>query len=268
MVGRRTGGLLRDIDAFTDTGAGQRWVSAPGPDALPLVCVPHAGAGTAVFHGWQSLLPEGVTPWPLRLPGRESRLGEAPTTRAQQLAEIAAAALAPRLAEPFALYGHSMGALIAYELACALRDGHGLHAELLAVSGRPAPHLPRRFPPVHELPDAEFVEALDRTYQGLPAALKESPEMLRLYLPVLRADLTLLETYRYSPREPLLSPIAVFGAHDDPTTDESELRAWADLTRGGSTLHLIEDGGHFFPQKRQRAFTEALGAELARLFVP
>jgi surfactin synthase thioesterase subunit len=271
---------LRDTDAVmsaaADADAFERWVAVPGPragvdsraGALPLVCVPNAGAGAAVYHGWDRLLPEGVTAWPLRLPGRESRLREAASTRAQEVATAAAAAVATRLTEPFALYGHSMGALIAYELACVLRDEHGLHADLLAVSSRPAPHLPRRLPPVHGLSDAEFVAALDRTYQGLPDVLKDSPEMLRFYLPVLRADLTLLETYRHAPREPLLCPIAVFGALDDLTAGEAELRAWAELTRGGSSLHMFEDGGHFFPQTRRQAFADALGGELARLLVP
>ncbi|WP_180929727.1 thioesterase II family protein [Streptomyces sp. AJS327] len=257
----------------TDHTTLTRWVAGlattrPPGATLPLVCVPHAGGGTATYQTWASTLPEEVTPWPLRLPGRESRRAEPRPLRMEDVVDPAAAALAPHLTEPFALYGHSLGALIAYELAHALRDRFGLEADLLAVSARRAPHLAPSGPPVHHLPDAELVTAVERTYQGMPTAILEDPEILSVYLPVLRADLTVLETYRHRQRPRLRCPVTVFGARDDTTVAESELAAWSDLSAGPTTLRQRDDGGHFFPQSHRTWLTGHLSQDLLRLSVP
>ncbi|MGW8066611.1 thioesterase II family protein [Streptomyces ziwulingensis] len=225
-----------------------RWVLRPAPrPALPLrlVCVPYAGGGTAAFQGWGELLPETVEPWVLRLPGREARYREQPRTDVSVLVKEAAAVLAPALDGPYALFGHSLGALIAFELARELRHSHGRPPVHLAVSARSAPHLPLRHAVVHRLPDDLLLEALDQRFHAIPPAIRDDPQMRALYLPALRADVTLLETYVHTPAPPLSCPVTAYGGRDDPEFGPGELDGWRRHTASAFRLRTFP-GGHFF----------------------
>ncbi|MER5218568.1 alpha/beta fold hydrolase [Streptomyces sp. NPDC002838] len=232
-----------------------RWVLRPAPRTAPLlrlICVPYAGGGTAAFQGWSELLPDTVEPWFLRLPGREARFREEPRTDVPVLVKEAAAVLGPALDGPYALFGHSLGALIAFELARELRRSYGKEPSHLTVSARSAPHLPLRHAVVHQLPDDLLLEALDRRFNAIPPAIRDDPQMRALYLPVLRADVTLLETYAHTPAASLSCPITAYGGEDDPEFQAVELEGWQRHTASAYRLRMFP-GGHFFlnPQRAE-----------------
>jgi medium-chain acyl-[acyl-carrier-protein] hydrolase len=247
-----------------------RWVLRPLPRphaAVTLLCVPYAGGGATAYHGWAELLPPFVEPWVLRLPGRESRLREAPYVDVAELARAAADALAPRLERTFAFYGHSLGALVAFELARALRDRHGTAPAHLAVGARCAPsrHVP--MPALHALPDQEFLDVADRRFGAIPAVIRTDPEIRALVLPALRADMTMLETYVYRRESPLDCPLLAFAGHGDPEASTAQMREWAAEVTGTCSVHEVP-GGHFFLKSEKHRVTELLVADLARLVVP
>ena len=175
-----------------ETVAGSPWLLVPVPKAqatMRLFCFGGAGSGAAGYVPWaRALASPSVEVCAVRLPGRESRLHEPPFSRIDDLNDDLAAALRPQMDRPYCLFGHSMGALIAFELARTARDrGWPLPAHLF-VSGARAPQVPRTEAPLHELPDAEFIEAVAVRYAGIPAAVREHRELMDLVLPALRAD--------------------------------------------------------------------------------
>src|SRR5205814_4666171 len=172
---------------------------------LRLFCFPYAGGGASIFRTWSENLPPEIEACPIQLPGRESRLLEAPFSQLFSLIEPVAQALLPYLDMPCAFFGHSMGALVSFELARYLRRQHGLSPVHLFVSGRRAPQLSDPDPPIHPLPEAEFLEEL-RSLKGTPEEVLQNTELLQLLLPLLRADFAVCETYAYAPETPLLCP--------------------------------------------------------------
>ena len=170
-------------------------------------------------------------------------------------------AVLPGLDRPFAIFGHSMGALIGFELARRLRRLGAPEPVHLFFSARRAPHVPDPRPPLHTLPDHDLVAQLTQRYNGMPRAVLESPELLRMFVPVIRADLTLTETYDYRPEEPLACPISAFGGLDDGAVTRDDLSAWGDQTRGSFTLRMLP-GGHFFLQTLRKRLLSAIVADL------
>jgi medium-chain acyl-[acyl-carrier-protein] hydrolase len=232
-----------------------------GPAALRLFCFPYAGGGAAVFRGWPELLPAEVEVCAVQLPGRETRFRDPPLTRLALVVERLAEALGPHLDLPFAFFGHSMGALIGFELSRALRGG-GLPAPAhLFVSGFRAPQLPDRDPPIHHLPDAEFVAEL-RALSGTPEEVFQNPELVRLMLPTLRADFQVCETYAYQEQEPLGCPISVFGGLHDSRIDREELEAWQVQTRDSFALRMFQ-GNHFYMNSAREPLVRAMLGALA-----
>lgn len=236
----------------------------PAPRAsLRLFCFPYAGGAANVFHRWQASLPPGVEVCPVQLPGRGKRIQEAPFTDVASLVEAAAAALLPFFDAPFAFFGHSMGGLITFELARHLRRAGAPRPAHLFVSGRRAPHLPSESAPTHDLPEAEFVEAV-RQLEGTPAGVLEHPELRHLVLPLLRADFAVCETYAYRPEPPLDCPIGVFGGLQDRDVPREYLEPWAEMTTGPVTTRLLP-GGHFFVNEQQPLLLRVLAQELQKL---
>ncbi|MEI5033031.1 alpha/beta fold hydrolase [Streptomyces sp. S1A(2023)] len=247
-----------------------RWVLRPAPRSAPalrLICVPFAGSGTAAFQGWSELLPDSVEPWLLRLPGRESRFREEPRTEVPLVVKEAAAALGPALDGPYALFGHSLGALIAFELARELRRSYGKEPVHLSVSARAAPHLPLRHAVVHRLPDDLFFDALDLRFNAIPPAIRDEPQLRALYLPALRADVTLLETYAYTEETPLACAITVYGGTEDPEFRSPELAAWSRHTASSHRLRMFP-GDHFFLNPRRTDLVSDVTGDLHRAMIP
>ncbi len=213
--------------------------------AIRLFCLPHAGAGTAMFYGWKRFLPAWVEICPILLPGREARLAEDPWTDSRELIAAMTDALRGHLGLPYAIFGHSMGALLAFELAQSLRAAGQRPPEHLFVSGRMAPQLDPGSRSLHTLPQDRFIEAIDARYGGLPQEILANQELLEIYLPILRADLQLLETHFHGFPEPLDCPISAFAGADDPNVSGEALDAWGEQTSGSFKSRRFE-GGHFY----------------------
>jgi len=225
-----------------------KWVRYPKPNPqakFRLFCLPYAGSGAAIFRTWPTMLPPEIELGFILLPGREGRFQEAPIRECNALVQPLAEALLPELNKPFVIFGHSMGAVVGFELARLLRQRYGLTPRHLFMSARNAPQLRDLRPHLHGLPVSEFLMQMRQRYDGIPEAIWENKELLDLFLPTLRADLTLIEQYCYTPAPPLACPVTVFGSPHDPNTTPEALAAWREQTQGEFQLHLIE-GSHFF----------------------
>jgi surfactin synthase thioesterase subunit len=163
---------------------------------------------------------------------------------------------------PYALFGHSLGALVAFELARELRRRRLPSPARLLVSSRGAPQLPPRFSPIHHLPDAEFIERLASRYGPIPAAVLAEPELMRMFLPVLRSDMEILETYSYRAEPPLHLDISVFGGDSDAGVDKNSLSSWAEQVSTPVAVRMFP-GDHFFPRVAREDFLKATSSDLA-----
>ncbi|HEV2148429.1 MAG TPA: alpha/beta fold hydrolase [Longimicrobiaceae bacterium] len=236
----------------------------PGPGVrLRLFCLPYAGGGAAVYREWGRLVPPEVQLLPVHLPGRGNRFGEPPVTRSDALVERLAEELDPFLDLPFALFGHSMGAMLAFELTRRLRARGGPRPEILLVSGRRAPDRPSGKRPLHALPESEFRDEL-RGLNGTPDEILEHPELMELFSPILRADFELCETYALREEEPLDLPISAFGGLEDTDVGRDDLLAWRKHTCAPFRLRMFP-GGHFFLSGARTQLVHAVSEDLMRL---
>jgi medium-chain acyl-[acyl-carrier-protein] hydrolase len=212
--------------------------------ALRLYCFPYAGGSAQVFRGWQRHFAPQASLSLAHLPGRAARIGEPAFKKHKPLVTALADAMIPELPRAFAFWGHSMGALISFELARELRR-RGQPAPLaLFLSGRGAPQVPDPDPPTFNLPDPEFVAEL-RRLNGTPKQLLDNPELKEFFLPTIRADFELVETYEYEPEPPLTCPICAYGSLQDPTVPATNLKAWQKQTSGAFKVRMFP-GDHFY----------------------
>ncbi|HOA25295.1 MAG TPA: alpha/beta fold hydrolase [Aggregatilineales bacterium] len=232
---------------------------ANGAARLRLFCLPHAGGGASTYHTWAGLLPPDVEVCAVQLPGRETRISEPPMTDLPSLVEALAGALLPCLDRPFALFGHSMGALLGFELARVL-EAQGLRAERLFVSAHRAPHLPDRDEPISTLPEPDFLNEI-RRLNGTPPEVLADDELRALVLPVLRADFAMIEAYTYREGEPLSSPITALGGLADGSVTREELEAWGAHTRAGFVVRMFP-GDHFYIQSARPLLMQIIAREL------
>jgi medium-chain acyl-[acyl-carrier-protein] hydrolase len=241
------------------------WLAHRRPNssaAVRLFCFPYSGADASVFIRWAEGLPATVELCPVQLPGRGARLSEPLFNDVHPLAESCAAGLLPWLDKPFALFGHSLGALVAFELARHLESRHGLAPLHLFASGCGAPQLPERETDMHALPHGEFIEAL-RRLQGTPEAVLADPELRELVLPILRADFTICETYAYRDGPPLACPISAYGGLRDSHVGRERLEAWRTQTSGPFTVRMFP-GDHFFLNSDRGLLLRILSQDLCR----
>jgi medium-chain acyl-[acyl-carrier-protein] hydrolase len=242
-----------------------QWFSCHRPNeqaALRLFCFPYAGGGAPIFWNWMDHLPRSVEVCPVQLPGRGSRGAEAPHTRLRSLVEELAEALYPYMDKPSVFYGHSMGALISFELARELRRRHGFAPERLIVSGCSAPQRVT-WDETHELPDDLFIEHL-RELNGTPAELLDHQELMQLMLPVIRADFAALETYEYDEEPPLGCPLTAIGGLQDDTVSIDDLKSWREQTASSFTVRMLP-GDHFFIHSAKEQLLQVLSRELLLL---
>jgi surfactin synthase thioesterase subunit len=228
----------------------------PGADSIEgqrLFWFPHAGGGTATPRGILAHVP-------VRLPGRESRVGEAPFERMAPLVEALADAIDPYLAQPFAFFGHSMGAVVAFELARLLRRrGKPLPRVLIASSARAPQYRRNHVPP---LPPTEL-ELLDdlRRLESVPSDVLDNPAMLRALLTPLKADVTLYRNYIYTEDMPLPCPIRAYGGAGDPDIRSEHLEAWAEQTTASFRVRIFP-GGHFYLNTHAAELSAALEEDI------
>jgi medium-chain acyl-[acyl-carrier-protein] hydrolase len=231
-------------------------------DSIRLFCLPYAGGGPHIFAPWRNRLSDEVGIYGAQLPGRGRRFSEPPLTEVEGIVEAMADAVAPLLNRPLALFGHSMGGLLAFELARSCRRRAGVEPSRLFVSGINAPQAPRLRDKIHHLDDAQFLDEISRL-GGMPAEILANKEMLRLMLPTLRADFAAVETYTYRPETPLSCPIIVFGGLQDPCYQSDELDGWREQTTGRFSRHLMP-GGHFFLCDSEAELLALIGRNLAQ----
>lgn len=196
----------------------------------------------------------------MQLPGRENRLREAPFIDLADLLEGLLPGFLATLDRPYAVFGHSLGALVAYEIA--RRAGPRQAPVQIFLSGRRAPQIVDPLPPITHLPDAEFIASIQARYGGIPQAILEETELMALFLPTLRADVRLLENYTFTPGISLDCPVTVLGGTQDPTVLPFHLDAWQDLTRGPFD-RLLFPGGHFYLQEQRPAVLNLITRRLA-----
>lgn len=228
-----------------------------------LFCFPYAGGGVHIFRDWPRSLPQGVEVCAVQPPGRGSRLRERPYTNLGELVAAAATALRPFMDRPFAFFGHSMGALISYELARLLQAEGRAGPSHLFVSGCRAPQATDKSEVTYNLSDREFVEEL-RRLKGTPPEVLAHAELLQLVLPLLRADFAVTQTYSYLEGPPLGCPLTAFGGLDDGEASREHLALWRELTTGDFTLHMLP-GDHFFLHTSRPVLLETIARQLARL---
>lgn len=234
-----------------------------GADArVRLVCLPHAGAGASGYRAWGRGLPADIAVCPVQLPGRESWLGQAPYETVEPLVSELAATVTESVEPPYALFGHSLGALVAFELARRIRQLGAPEPVHLFVSGRHAPQIGTDLPGLRDLDIAELSARLAEL-GGTPPEILANTELLACIAPLLRADFAVNETYRYTAQPPLDVPITAFAAIADPRAELSQLRAWQAQTNRDFQLHEIP-GGHFAVLERAAFVHARIAADMAR----
>lgn len=233
---------------------------------LRLFCFPYAGGGASVFRTWRDALPGGVEVVPVQPPGRENRLREKAFLRMEPLVEALDRAIRPLLDRPYAFFGHSLGASVAYELARRLEAADDVAGPVRFIaSGRRPPHLPPFKEPLHTMDDENFVAAL-RDLEGTPEEALDNSELMALMLPLLRSDFELVETYSetWEAERPALGcPVSAFGGLRDRDVPREELAEWE---RYGEPFRLrMFPGGHFFlnDEPTRSLVLEAVARELA-----
>lgn len=228
---------------------------------LRLFCFPYAGGSASIFQSWHAGLPDHVEVHAIQLPGRANRISEVPLTRVWKLVALLVEALMPLLDRPFAFFGHSLGAILGFEVARRLRCDWEIQPERLFVSGRRAPQIPDTDPPCYFKSDEDFLARLD-DLKGTHPDVRSNTELVRLLLPTLRADFELAETYQYLENPRLTCPITVFGGRDDEETMNGRLEGWRLQTSGDFALNIL-DGGHFFIHTHENDLLSLLRLELS-----
>jgi medium-chain acyl-[acyl-carrier-protein] hydrolase len=243
------------------------WISSPkiNPHArVRLFCFPYSGASASTYYPWIDILPPSIEVIPLQLPGRGNRVSEKPFTDIKNLIQVLENVLFDSLSEkPFAFFGHSMGALVAYELSKQLEKNHQLSPLILFVSGHNAPHIPDRADPIHHLEESDFLDRI-RKLNGTPDEVLRDKELVNLLLPILRADFKLSETYEWKLGKILSCPIIACGGLQDEYLDKNGLDAWGELTEYGSSIRFFP-GDHFYINQNRHSLLQVIAQELNKV---
>ncbi len=227
---------------------------------MRLFCLPYAGGGASAYRTWQAAFPPDLQVAPVMLPGRESRLSEPLFRSTNDLVPRLVEGLLPFLDRPYAFFGHSMGALLAFEATRLMRKrGMPLPRQLFLSSHR-APHLPDRGLQVHQLSREDFRLAL-RNLGGTPQEVLDHEELMAIAEPILRADFELCETYICTPDDALDTPMAIFGGTADPDIPEEDLQAWREHTRAEMRLRMFP-GHHLYVHEERDALLREIRADL------
>lgn len=226
-----------------------------------LFCLPYAGTGAAVYAGWQRELPASVEVVAIHLPGREERLRESSFRRLDPLLDALAEVLTQCLDLPYAFYGHSLGGWIAYYLTQRFaRTGEKLPAHLFLGASR-APHLPNPHPPIHALPRNQLAEHVSRRYGYIPPAILADRELMDIVVPIIQADMELLETVEHRPADPLAVPISAFAGETDGEITFADVAAWREHTRSRFSCEPLP-GDHFFLKSCASSLLNRVGQEM------
>lgn len=237
-------------------------VKSPSPNAaLRLFCFPYAGGSASVFQGWPEQLPRDIEVIALQYPGRGYRFSEPLISNCADMVAALMPNIVPWLDRPYAFFGHSNGGLVSFELALALQRAGYRKPVHHFISGKSPVHLPRKRKTLHNLPDGEFINELG-DLGGTPREFMDDPELMQLFLPILRADFALSETYTYAWKNARLKTNASFlyGVQDDSFGKE-DVAPWLDLIEG-ETDSAGYDGDHFFINSHKRDVMQFVGNKL------
>jgi medium-chain acyl-[acyl-carrier-protein] hydrolase len=240
-----------------------RFVNSETPlsnDTVRLFCFPYAGGSAAIYNKWQEQVPDWLIICPVELPGRGRLSAEARPHSLVELANDIASVLYPYTSYPYSLFGHSMGAIIAYEAASYLEDSNPGNFCGLFASGCRAPFIPRRSPPVSDLSDRDFLEHI-RNLNGTPPEVFADPELINFILPILRADFSMCERYLPLTRRRIKAPITVLAGDQDTEITKADVQAWNRLTSGAFRI-IDVPGGHFFIKESEKITIDAICNEL------
>lgn len=226
---------------------------------LRLFCFSYAGGGASIFRPWSDLLPSGVEVCCIQLPGHEYRIAEPAYTRLAPMVEALADAIYPYLDRPFAFFGHSMGALVSFELARQLRRTYDKHPVRLCLAAFRAPQLPNPNIKVYHLPSEVFKVILRA--DGIPEMILQNEELMQAMLPTLRADFELCDTYKYAEEPALECPFSIFGGLEDVRVSASDLEGWRIHSSATCNLTMFP-GSHFFLHSAQDLLLAALSQDL------
>lgn len=231
---------------------------------MRLFCLPFAGAGASSFAPLSRRLGDTVEVCAVQLPGRESRMQERCIGSVEALVAALEFSMRELMDCPYAILGYSMGASIALELCRRLRGGILPQPVALFVVGAPGPRVPKR-PPIAGLPHEQFVEEL-RRLGGTSQAILENSELLDIFLPVLRADFALSESYDYRVQEPLSLPTFAYAGESDALAPPVSVERWSDEVDGPFRMRRFA-GGHFFVQSSLEAVADSILRDLERWLV-
>jgi medium-chain acyl-[acyl-carrier-protein] hydrolase len=237
----------------------------PNPRAvLRLFCLPYAGAGALVYRDWSKILPQEIDVCAVQLPGRGNRWRESALNKMPLVVEAVGREILTLLDRPYALFGHSMGAIICFELARLLRRGGLPGPRHLFASGHEAPQLAKTGPFTYNLPDAEFVEELQRL-NGTPREVLDHPELMEMVAPLLRKDFESIQTYSYTHEPALDCPITALGGLDDPDITRETLGPWSEQTTAAFNLRMFP-GDHFFLNANRPRLLRIIAQEAYKSF--
>jgi medium-chain acyl-[acyl-carrier-protein] hydrolase len=242
----------------------RRKARVPNP-RVRIFCFPHAGGGASLYRLWHKYLPPTVEVCPVQLPGREGRIQEEPFTDLSILVKVISELIYPLLDRPFVFFGHSMGGLIAYELTHSIWKKYKQSPALLIVAALTAPNDPIQPPVVHKLPQGEFLNYI-KQLQGTPEEVLNNGRLIDFFIPLLRADFTLYETYTLKRDVSLFCPIAVYGGLEDNSVSEKSLDLWEYLTVGKFIKRMFP-GNHYFIRENSDYLFQALLEDLSPLLV-
>jgi medium-chain acyl-[acyl-carrier-protein] hydrolase len=228
---------------------------------LRLFCFAYAGGYASIFRTWEDRLPEEIEVCAVQLPGRQSRQSEQPATDFDSLVNDLIAGLGPYLDVPWAVFGHSLGALIGYGLVRRLQFTHHVPALHLFVSACCAPQFVSRRPATRAMSDREFAEYL-RELRGTPDAILNNAELAEIVLPVVRADFRIFETYIHRDVGKLACPISAFGGLQDDVAPPEQVSAWREQTSARFEMRTFP-GEHFFLDSRRAQILRAITADLS-----
>lgn len=241
------------------------WIVIPKPNRsakIKLFCLPFAGGNTSAFRTWGHHLPDYIEVNAVEIPGRGHRLAEPLTTVMEHLVFGIAKGIREQIDRPFALFGHSMGALVGFELAHYLKEHFNTDAAHLFFSGHGAPDTLSPKKPMYNLPEAEFLEII-KSYNGMPKEVLDHIELMHLMIPVLRSDFQICETYTYHRhRKNLDSPLTIFAGLDDRWSPKTDLEAWQKHSSGPFNLRMFP-GDHFYFDNSKSLVLEAIAKDLS-----
>jgi len=226
-----------------------------------LFCFAGAGAGASSFRGWPEACTEEIEVALIQPPGRENRLREKPLQSMRTLVSSIATAMTEFLDRPYALYGHSLGAKVAFETTRELRRRELLPPLHLYVAASAGPGVQWAHPLLHPLDDLDILQEIQRRYGGVPQEVLADRELCALLVPGLRADLTIIETYQYTEERPLLNPITCLCGSTDSMTLESEAWDWRNQTCCQFRYETFP-GGHFFPAQTRALILDLIATDL------